>query len=156
MAPWLVRTTRFPDAQQFPIVPSGRITLLGDAAHVMPPDKALGGSNVLEDARLLCELLTSSPRPIKLIAKKRSMPFVVLRSLFYKRSMNEVGPSSKTSIYCIHFILSSCRSRSAGRSSCTRRTGRTSNSSGASRSSCTGFSCCTCRASCSGRTCCAN
>jgi 2-polyprenyl-6-methoxyphenol hydroxylase-like FAD-dependent oxidoreductase len=46
------------------MVPSGRVTLLGDAAHVMPPGQGLGGSHVLEDARLLTELLTASPRPI--------------------------------------------------------------------------------------------
>ena len=52
---------RFPqEPSHFPIVPSGRITLLGDAAHVMPPSYGLGGSHVLEDARLLTELLTSA------------------------------------------------------------------------------------------------
>lgn len=64
MAPWLVRTTRFPDVKQYPIVPNGRITLLGDAAHTMPSDKGLGGNNVLEDARLLSSLLTSSSTPL--------------------------------------------------------------------------------------------
>lgn len=64
MMPWLLRTTQFPDSNQFPIVPSGRITLVGDSAHAMPPDLGLGGSNVLEDARLLSTLLASSPKPI--------------------------------------------------------------------------------------------
>ncbi len=64
MAPWLLRTTQFPDSNQFPMVPSGRVTLVGDAAHAMPPDRGLGGNNVLEDARLLSTLLASSPKPI--------------------------------------------------------------------------------------------
>ena len=64
MAPWLLRTTRFSDSNQHPMVPSGRITLLGDSAHTMPPDAGLGGNNVLEDARLLSSLLASSPIPV--------------------------------------------------------------------------------------------
>ena len=64
MAPWLVRTTQFPDSDQFPMVPTGRTTLLGDSAHAMPTEKGLGGNNVLEDARLLSALLADSPNPI--------------------------------------------------------------------------------------------
>ncbi len=64
MAPWLIRTTRFPDSPLFPMVPTGRVTLLGDSAHAMLPDKGLGGNNALEDARLLSSLLASSPNPI--------------------------------------------------------------------------------------------
>lgn len=64
MAPWRFRTTQFPQSDQFRIVPTGRVTLVGDSAHVMPPDRGLGGNNVLEDARLLSSLLASSPKPI--------------------------------------------------------------------------------------------
>ena len=64
MAPWLIRTTQFSESNQFPMAPSGRVTLVGDAAHAMPPDRGLGGNNVLEDARLLSALLTASPKPI--------------------------------------------------------------------------------------------
>ena len=60
MALWLTRTT------QFPMVPIGRVTLLGDAVHAMPSDKGLGGNHALEDARLLSKLLRSSPKPIDL------------------------------------------------------------------------------------------
>lgn len=58
MPPWLVRTTRFPAVDQFPMAPTGRVTLLGDAAHAMPTEKGLGGNNALEDARLLTALLS--------------------------------------------------------------------------------------------------
>lgn len=64
MAPWFLRTTQFPESNNYPIVSSGRVTLLGDAAHSMPPDKGLGGNNVLEDARLLLSLVASSNEPI--------------------------------------------------------------------------------------------
>jgi len=37
--------------------PSGRVTLLGDAAHAMPPLRGLGGNSAFADAQLLCELL---------------------------------------------------------------------------------------------------
>ncbi|MBI3900584.1 MAG: FAD-dependent monooxygenase [Chlamydiia bacterium] len=63
-APWLVRSTQFPDSNQFPMVPTGRITLLGDAAHAMPTEKGLGGNHVIEDARLLSALLAAVQDPI--------------------------------------------------------------------------------------------
>lgn len=72
MAPWLIRTTKVPNSNQYPMIHSGRVTLLGDSAHAMPPDRGLGGNNVLEDARLLSNLLASSSKPIdwpKLIEK---------------------------------------------------------------------------------------
>ena len=63
-APWLIRSTQFPDSNQFPMVPTGRITLLGDAAHAMPTEKGLGGNHVLEDARLLSALLAAAQNPM--------------------------------------------------------------------------------------------
>ncbi len=57
MEPWFLRTTSFPNNAHYPMSPHGRVTLLGDAAHSMPPDRGLGGNNVLEDARLLTSLL---------------------------------------------------------------------------------------------------
>lgn len=64
MAPWLVSTTQFPDFDQFPMVPTGRVILVGDSAHAMPTERGLGGNNALEDARSLSTLLASSPKPI--------------------------------------------------------------------------------------------
>ena len=64
MAPWLVRTTQFPESYRLPMTPTGRTTLLGDSVHAMPTEKGLGGNNVLEDARLLSSLLEGAPNPI--------------------------------------------------------------------------------------------
>lgn len=64
MAPWIVHTTQIPDSDRFPMVLTGRVTLLGDAAHAMPTEKGLGGNNVLEDARLLSTLLAEASKPI--------------------------------------------------------------------------------------------
>jgi 2-polyprenyl-6-methoxyphenol hydroxylase-like FAD-dependent oxidoreductase len=64
MAPWLIQTTHFPDSENFPMVPTGRVTLVGDSAHAMSNARGLGGNNVLEDARLLSSLLSASPHPI--------------------------------------------------------------------------------------------
>lgn len=82
MAPWLIRTTQFSDFSQYPMIHSGRVTLLGDSAHAMPPDRALGGNNVLEDARLLSTLLASSSKPTdwpKLIAEYEKEMFARAR-----------------------------------------------------------------------------
>jgi len=71
MAPWLIQTTQFPKSDQFPMAPTGRVTLVGDSAHAMSNARGLGGNNVLEDARLLSTLIASSSKPIdwpKLIA----------------------------------------------------------------------------------------
>lgn len=64
MPPWFIRTTQFPDSHRFPMAPTGRVTLVGDSAHSMPTERGLGANHVLEDARLLSNLLASSPKPI--------------------------------------------------------------------------------------------
>lgn len=66
MAPWLIRTTQFPASDQFPMVPTGRVTLVGDSAHAMSNARGLGGNNVLEDARALSTFLTSTTNLIHL------------------------------------------------------------------------------------------
>ena len=62
LAPWLLRTTWFPEREQYPMVPTGKVTLLGDAAHAMSNERALGGNNVLEDARVLSALLSNASK----------------------------------------------------------------------------------------------
>jgi 2-polyprenyl-6-methoxyphenol hydroxylase-like FAD-dependent oxidoreductase len=64
MAPWLIQTTQFPDSDKYPMVSTGRVTLVGDSAHAMSNARGLGGNNVLEDARLLSSLLASSSKPV--------------------------------------------------------------------------------------------
>ena len=64
MAPWLIQTTQFHDSDQFPMAPTGRVTLVGDSAHAMSNARGLGGNNVLEDARLLSALIASSSQSI--------------------------------------------------------------------------------------------
>jgi len=57
MKVWCPQTSTISKESKFPISPTGRVTLLGDAAHAMPSDSGLGGSQAFEDARLLSSLL---------------------------------------------------------------------------------------------------
>lgn len=98
LAPWLLRTTQFPaEPNQFPMVPSGRVTLVGDSAHAMPPGQGLGGSNVLEDARLLSDLLGSSQKPInwpKLTGEYERQMFTRVRKVV-QESNNTAEPHTR-------------------------------------------------------------
>lgn len=62
---WILKSTRFSPHKKFPMWPSAKVTLVGDSAHAMPPDRGLGGNNVLEDARLLTSLLTGQKQITK-------------------------------------------------------------------------------------------
>jgi 2-polyprenyl-6-methoxyphenol hydroxylase-like FAD-dependent oxidoreductase len=73
--PWLDMSAlieRTPDVYEFPLVerdrvptwPSGRITLLGDAAHPMHPIGSQAGSQAIVDARVLTTALRSAASPI--------------------------------------------------------------------------------------------
>jgi 5-methylphenazine-1-carboxylate 1-monooxygenase len=73
--PWLdmsVLIEQTPDIYEFPLVDrdpvptwsSGRVTLLGDAAHPMHPIGSQAGSQAIVDARALTTALLSAPSPI--------------------------------------------------------------------------------------------
>ncbi|MEU4218914.1 NAD(P)/FAD-dependent oxidoreductase [Actinoplanes sp. NPDC026623] len=62
IAPISIRSSRLPrrSAADRPTMSAhGRITLLGDAAHLMPPQRGLGGNSALEDARVLTGALAA-------------------------------------------------------------------------------------------------
>ncbi|WP_158228028.1 NAD(P)/FAD-dependent oxidoreductase [Pseudonocardia sp. MH-G8] len=52
----------FRAAPPVPVWPSGAVTVLGDAVHVMPPIGGLGGNTALRDAHLLSRLLPAAAR----------------------------------------------------------------------------------------------
>lgn len=66
---------KVPRAGDRPLAPSGRVTLLGDAAHVMPPQRGVGANNAFEDARRLVRALVDGEGPIaaRVAAYEREM-----------------------------------------------------------------------------------
>jgi len=75
--PLLLRTSRVtvPRAGDGPLAPSGRVTLLGDAAHVMPPQRGVGANNAFEDARRMTRALVDGAGPLasRVAAYEREM-----------------------------------------------------------------------------------
>jgi 2-polyprenyl-6-methoxyphenol hydroxylase-like FAD-dependent oxidoreductase len=62
ITPIAMRTSRLPKGSpRLPMSRHGRVTLLGDAAHLMPPQRGLGGNSALEDARVLAGALATRP-----------------------------------------------------------------------------------------------
>ena len=58
--PLTLRLARLDARHVRPWSPHGRTTLLGDAAHVMPPQRGLGGNSAFADARSLLTVLQST------------------------------------------------------------------------------------------------
>jgi 5-methylphenazine-1-carboxylate 1-monooxygenase len=73
--PALIETT--PEIFEFPLVDrdpipawtSGRVTLIGDAAHPMQPTGSQAGSQAIIDARVLTAALLSSPDPVRALQR---------------------------------------------------------------------------------------
>ena len=53
--------TDLPDCESLPVWQRGGLTLIGDAAHQMPPHLAQGAGQVFEDIACLSECLTQAP-----------------------------------------------------------------------------------------------
>ena len=78
--PWLDMPSlieRTPDIYEFPLVDrdplsmwsSGRVTLLGDAAHPMQPIGSQAGSQAIVDARVLTAALLAASNPVEALAR---------------------------------------------------------------------------------------
>src|SRR5215831_12323347 len=73
VAPIAMRTSRLPKGSpRSPMSRHGRVTLLGDAAHLMPPQRGLGGNSAIEDARVLADALATRPSIAEAVAAYES------------------------------------------------------------------------------------
>jgi 2-polyprenyl-6-methoxyphenol hydroxylase-like FAD-dependent oxidoreductase len=72
--PLTLTMARIPKRQRTPLWPAGRVTLLGDAAHAMPPQRGLGGNTAFVDARNLVRALgAGQPVPAAVAGYEREM-----------------------------------------------------------------------------------
>jgi 2-polyprenyl-6-methoxyphenol hydroxylase-like FAD-dependent oxidoreductase len=73
--PLLLRTTTLPRRIDGPLAPGAAVTLLGDAAHTMPPQRGVGANNAFEDARQLVRQIVDGEgsRVERIVAYEREM-----------------------------------------------------------------------------------
>jgi 2-polyprenyl-6-methoxyphenol hydroxylase-like FAD-dependent oxidoreductase len=101
--PIVLRATRHRRGRRRrPLWASGRVTLLGDAAHTMPPQRGIGGNHAFEDARqLAARLVDAAARATPVAIDWPRLALGYERELF-ARGRAAVEESTETADLC-HF-----------------------------------------------------
>jgi 2-polyprenyl-6-methoxyphenol hydroxylase-like FAD-dependent oxidoreductase len=96
--PIALKATKMPKPQRQPMWPTGRVTLLGDAAHAMPPQRGIGGNTAFVDAQVLAErLIDAEAAPAMIDWRALSRDYE--RDLM-KRGRRAVEESNETADLC--------------------------------------------------------
>jgi len=75
---WTLDVQRPPaELTVLPDVEPRRVTLLGDAAHLMPPQRGLGGNSALEYARVLADALATNESIVDAVSAYPTLPRAV-------------------------------------------------------------------------------